>query len=227
MSGTMVLVGASRGIGAAAAAHLAPRLDRLIAVSRTPAAAGDWIEADVATDEGVARVAAAAGDAALDALLFLGGTWEAGAFTDAYRFAASPPAEIRQVIGVNLVAPILLAQALAPALTKAARPRIVLIGALYANATVGPEVANAASKFGLEGAALALGAALRPQGIAVTLINPGNVATAEVEADIAEGRFAPQGPIPMADLLAAIDFALTASAEAVPRRIDLAQTRPA
>jgi NAD(P)-dependent dehydrogenase (short-subunit alcohol dehydrogenase family) len=227
MSGTMVVVGASRGIGAAAAAHLTPRGGRLIAVSRTPAAAGDWVAADVATDAGVARVAEAVGDGALDALLFLGGTWERGAFTDAYRFSASPAAEIRQVIEVNLVAPILLAQALAPALAKATTPRIVLMGALYAHSPIGPEVANAASKFGLEGAALALGAALRPQGIGVTLINPGNVATAEVEADVAEGRFAPQAPIPMADLLAAIDFALAVSADAVPRRIDLAQTRPA
>jgi NAD(P)-dependent dehydrogenase (short-subunit alcohol dehydrogenase family) len=227
MPGTIVLVGASRGIGAAAAAHLAPRVARLIAVSRTPAAAGDWVAADVATDAGVARVAGAVGDAALDALLFLGGTWERGAFTAAYRFAQSPAAEIREVIAVNLVAPILLAQALAPALARAPRPRIVLMGALYAGGPVGPEVANAASKFGLEGAALALGAALGPQRIGVTLINPGNVATAEVEADIAEGRFAPQLPIPMADLLAAVDFALAVSADAAPRRIDLAQVAPA
>lgn len=227
MPGTIVLVGASRGIGAAAARHIAPRARRLVAVSRTPAAAGEWVAADVATDDGVGRVAAAVGVEALDALLFLGGTWETGAFTDAFDFAACPPAEIRQVIAVNLVAPILLAQALAPALARAPTPRVVLVGALYANGPVGPEVANAASKFGLEGAALALQAALGAHGVGVTLLNPGNVATAEVEADIAEGRFVPQVPVPMADVLAAIDFALAVSADAVPRRIDLAQRRAA
>lgn len=227
MTGTMVLVGASRGIGAAAARHLAPRVGRLVTVSRSPAAAGEWVAADVGTDEGVARVAAAVGDAALDALLFLGGTWEADAFTEAYRFADSPPSEIRDVIGVNLVAPILLAQTLAPALARAAKPRVVLMGALYAHGPVGPEVANTASKFGLEGAALALQVSLGPLGIGVTLINPGNVATAEVEADVAEGRFADQVPIPLADVTAAIDFALAISGDAVARRIDLAQARAA
>jgi NAD(P)-dependent dehydrogenase (short-subunit alcohol dehydrogenase family) len=227
MRDLVLVVGASRGIGAAAAVHLAPRVGRLLAVSRTPAAAGRWIAADVATDQGVAQVAQAVGTEALDALLFLGGAWEAGAFTAAYAFEASPPAEIRQVIGVNLLAPILLAQALAPALARAANPRIVLMGALYAHGPIGPEVANVASKFGLEGAAVALGTALKPQGIGVTLINPGNVATGEVEADVADGRFAPQLPIPMADLLAAIDFVLAVSPDVVPCRIDLAQKRPA
>jgi NAD(P)-dependent dehydrogenase (short-subunit alcohol dehydrogenase family) len=222
----MVLVGASRGIGAAAAAHLALRLDRLIAVSRTPAVAGAGLAADVATDEGVARVAAAAGDGPLDALLYLGGAWEAGAFTDAYDFARSPAVETRRVIGVNLIAPILLAQALAPALARAADPRIVLMGALWGDGDAGLEVANTASKVGLRGAALALGRALRPQGIGVTLIDPENVATAEVESDVAEGRFAPQTPIPLADLLAAIDFALALSPASAARRIELSQRRP-
>ncbi|MEL6198515.1 MAG: SDR family NAD(P)-dependent oxidoreductase, partial [Pseudomonadota bacterium] len=192
-----------------------------------PAAAGLWVTADIATETGVNAVVEAVGDAVLDALLFTGGTWEAGAFTGGYRFADSPVAETRQVIGVNLIAPILLAQALAPALARSANPRILLIGSLSGRdggATV--EVANTASKFGLRGAAQALEIALREQSVAVTVLNPGNLATDEVIDDIAEGRFEDQVPIPLRDLLACIDLVLALSPDATLREIDLAQKHP-
>lgn len=219
---TLVIVGGSRGIGAAACRHFTDCGDRVISVSRSPAVAGTWVQADVTTDAGVDAVAAAVGDSAVDALLYLGGTWEDGAFTDAFRFAASPPEETRRVLAVNLAAPILLAQALTSALARSANPRIVLMGALSGRdnaATV--EVANTASKFGLRGAAQALRLAL--PGTGVTVINPGNVATPEVEADIAEGRFGAQVPIPMADLLATFDFVLGASAATTVAEVDLVQ----
>lgn len=225
--GTIILVGASRGIGAAVAAHLAPKTRRLISISRSASRDGEWVRADVATDEGLAAISSAAGDAAVDALLYLGGVWEKGAFTNEYVFAGSPPKETRQVIAVNLVAPILLAQSLAGRLAKAANPRIVLMGSLSGKDNAASiEVANTASKFGLRGAAQALALALRPQNIGVTVINPGNVATEEVLADVAEGRIGEQQPLPLADISAAIDFVLGVSAAAVPSEIDLHQKQP-
>jgi NAD(P)-dependent dehydrogenase (short-subunit alcohol dehydrogenase family) len=222
----VLIVGGSRGIGAAAASHLFAAGHEVLAASRGPAVAGLWIGADVATDAGIAAIVAAVGDAALDAFLYLGGTWEDGAFTDAFRFETSPPDETRRVLDVNLVAPILLAQALAPALRRAPNPRIVLMGALSSkdNAATS-EVANTASKFGLRGAAQALTLAL--PGVGVTVVNPGNVATPEVETDIAEGRFGPQVPIAMADLLSALDFVLSCSAATTVAEIDLHQRHPA
>ena len=220
-----LIVGGSRGIGAAAAAHLVAQGHDVLAVSRGPAVAGTWVQADVTTDAGIAAIVAAVGDRAIDALLYLGGTWEEGAFTDAFRFDASPPEETRRVIAVNLVAPILLAQALAPALRRAPNPRILLMGALTSrDNAASPEVANTASKFGLRGAAQALTQAL--PGVGVTVVNPGNVATPEVEADIAEGRFGPQVPIPMADLLSTLDFVLSCSAATTVAEIDLHQRQP-
>ncbi|MGY6547848.1 MAG: SDR family NAD(P)-dependent oxidoreductase [Roseinatronobacter sp.] len=221
---TILIVGASRGIGAAAARHFGPRTRRLIAVSRTPAVAGEWLSADLATDAGLDKVTKAVGDGPLDALLYLGGTWEQGAFTESYRFLASPTQEIRTVIAVNLIAPILLCRTLAPALRRAPNPRIVLIGALSGrDGGATPEVANTASKFGLRGAAQALSLSLHPMGIGVTVINPGNVATPEVECDIAEGRLDAQVPIPVADLLATLDHVLALGPHTVPAEIDLAQ----
>ncbi len=222
----VLIVGGSRGIGAAAASHLAAAGHKVLAASRGPAVAGLWISADVATDAGIAAIVAAVGNAPLDALLYLGGTWEEGAFTDAFRFETSPPDETRRILDVNLVAPILLAQALSSPLRCAPNPRVVLMGALTSkDNAASPEVANTASKFGLRGAAQALTLAL--PGVGVTVINPGNVATPEVEADIAEGRFGPQVPIPMADLLSALDFVLSCSAATTVAEIDLHQRHPA
>lgn len=83
MARRILIMGASRGIGAAVARHLAATADTILAVSRGPARAGTWIAADVATGAGLDSIVAAAGDEALDAFLCLGGVWEAGAFTDA------------------------------------------------------------------------------------------------------------------------------------------------
>ncbi len=222
-----LIVGASSGVGAAVAEHLSALDVDLITASRRAARWGLWVKADVATDDGVDSIATAVGAEPLDALLFLGGTWEAGAFTDAYDFMASPRSETRNVIDVNLVAPILCAQTLADNLAKADNPRIIFIGSLSGldrSATV--EVANTASKYGLRGAAQALSIALRDRGIGVTVINPGNVATEEVLADIADGAFDDQTPIPLSDLCRAVDYVLAASADAVPEEINLAQKRP-
>lgn len=212
MSRTVVVAGASRGIGAAVAAHLHNRGDRVFSVARSPVEAGEWIQADLATAAGIRAVAERVDGEVIDALLYMGGTWEAGAFTDAYRFAGSSDAESRDVIAVNLIAPIELTRALAGNLSKAVNPRAIYMGALsgFDNAAT-VEVANTASKFGLRGAVQALRLALEEAAIGFTVINPGNVETEEVLADIREGRFEAQIPIPMSDLLSAIEWVLSAS----------------
>ena len=198
---TYLIVGGSRGIGLAAAEHYAARGAQLFCVSRGPSPHGDWIEADLATDHGVHAVVDRCADLSLDALLYLGGTWEEGAFTAAYDFTASRPAETDRVLAVNLTAPITLVQGLLPALRRAAAPRCLFVGALSGlDNSATREVANSASKYGLRGAVQALQQELPD--IAFTVVNPGNVATAEVMDDIAEGRFSAQTPIPMADLRA-------------------------
>ena len=222
-----VVVGASRGIGGAVAQHLVEQDHDVLAVSRTPAPMGTWIQADIGRMDGVASVLNEVGDRPLDGLLFLGGIWETGAFTPQYSFLDSPIEETLQVIAVNLTAPILLAQGLARNLARAPNARIVLMGSMSGlpNAA-SPEVANTASKFGLQGAAEALNLSLAPMGISTVVVNPGNVATAEVEQDIADGTFPDQVPIPMADVIKTIDYALSVDRAAAPTSISLQQTNP-
>ena len=227
MNKTVVVVGGSRGIGAAVAKHLDASGCRVVSVARTSAAAGEWIKADLSSAEGTSTVARALGNEVIDALLYMGGTWEKGAFTSDYSFLGSSDAETRNVVAVNLIAPIELTRSLADNLAQAENPRALYIGALSGlDQSATQEVANTASKFGLRGAVQSLRLALEHKGIGFTVINPGNVETEEVLDDIREGRFEAQTPIPMSDLLSAIDWLLALSPNVEVGDINLMQRRP-
>lgn len=185
----VMVAGASRGIGLAVAHARAAAGDDVISVSRTFSPVGHWVEADLGTAVGCRKAADAVDGARLDALLYMGGTWETDAFTDSFVFEQCSDDDLRRVLDVNLLAPIRLGQRLLPALRRSPAPRIVLMGALSGLPhRASREVANTASKFGLQGVAQALVEATRGEGIGVTVINPGNVATPEVTRDLAQGQ---------------------------------------
>ncbi|BAZ17305.1 short-chain dehydrogenase/reductase SDR [Calothrix sp. NIES-4071] len=108
MAENILIVGASRGIGLAVAEYYHDKVENLVCVSRNASKYGKWIEADISKQEGIGKVVAAFDGKPLDALLFLGGTWEKGAFTSDYNFINSSYEEIDHVIAVNLIAPVKL-----------------------------------------------------------------------------------------------------------------------
>ena len=182
----LLVVGASRGLGAGLAQGLPQVGDRVWLVSRKPpqfsALANEieqiWIEADMAADDGVSRIVEALGNAALDGLIYNVGIWEATAFCDNYRFEQVSPLEHQRILQVNLMAAINCVQALLPHLRRTAEAKIILIGSISGVENAGlPEVGYVASKFGIRGVAHALRENLRPEGIAVSCINPGMIAT--------------------------------------------------
>jgi 3-oxoacyl-[acyl-carrier protein] reductase len=222
MFNTVLVAGASRGIGLAVAEHFAPKSHRLVAVSRTPALVGEWVRADLSNLAGVETVVAAIGSDALDALLYMGGTWETNAFTSQYCFETCSDEDMARVIAVNLLAPIRLVKALLPALRQSSNPKIVFMGALSGRDNFpSREVANSASKFGLRGTVHALREELRSQQIGVTVINPGNVGTPEVLADLGEGALLGGSAIPLSDLLSIIDCVLSLSRATCVKEIDI------
>jgi 3-oxoacyl-[acyl-carrier protein] reductase len=219
---TVLVAGASRGIGLAVAEHLAPSTQRLLSVSRSPAAHGEWVEADLSSLVGVERVMNTVGEAKLDALLYTGGTWETHAFTSEYDFEKCSDYDIVNVITVNLIAPIRLVKALLPALRRSHNPKIIFMGSLSGRDNFsGREVANSASKFGLRGVVHSLREELRSQQIGVTVINPGNVGTPEVLADLAASGLQRGDAIPLSDLMVIIDCVLSLSRSTCVKEMDV------
>ncbi|MEM8781061.1 MAG: SDR family oxidoreductase [Cyanobacteria bacterium P01_G01_bin.49] len=220
----VLVVGASRGIGASVAQHFKKRGHHVIAVSRTLPVTGEWIQADIATAEGIRAVADAIDDTRIDALLYMGGVWENNAFTHHYDFMTISDEETRYVISVNTIAPIEITRQLANNLAKSDNPRAIFMGSVSGlENCASKEVANTASKFGLRGAVQSLRLALHSHNIGFTVINPGNVATEEVLADINEGRFPLQVPIPIKDLISSIEWILALSSAVDVVEINLQQ----
>ncbi len=224
MNRTLLVVGASRGIGAAVARFFHAQGDHVLSVSRTPAEVGEWIEADLASPTGITQILDAVGDRPIDGLLFIAGVWEKHAFSEKFRFTESPPEETRFLIDVNLVAPIELTKGLVNNLRQAASPRAIYMGSISGTEQgVSAEVATAGSKFGLRGAVMALRHALKPEGIGFTVINPGYVATEEVIEDMASGAAPQQMPIPMDDVVSAVNWVLGLSPRSEVGEITLLQ----
>ncbi len=218
----ILVVGASRGVGAAVSEHIMSFTTELITVSRSPANFGNWIEADISTKAGIEIVNHAVGNSPLDALLYMGGTWETNAFTKEYSFEQCSDEDIENVIAVNLLAPIRLVKSLLPALRQATNPKVIFMGALSGlDNFPAREVANSASKFGLRGVVHSLREELRPDRIAVTIINPGNIATPEVLDDLREAGQPESNAIPLSDLLSVIDCILSLSRSTCIKEIQI------
>jgi NAD(P)-dependent dehydrogenase (short-subunit alcohol dehydrogenase family) len=178
----ILITGASKGLGMAYTKHLGKPGDFLYLVSRTRPDSLDlqdgikrhWFEADL-TEAGIhQKIAAQVG--LLDAIIHNAGTWESTAFSRNYDFAKVSEAETRNIIELNLTAPILLTQALLPQLKTSQNPKIILVGSINGLENAGmPEVAYNASKFGLRGVAHSLREHLRSERIGVSVLNPGAI----------------------------------------------------
>ena len=218
----IALTGASRGIGAFLARRWAGLGDEILAIGRSAPAAGQWVRADLSRPQDCLRAAAEIGDRPLAALVHVAGIWEETAFGPGYAFADRPDAETFAILGVNLAAPVTLTRALLPALRRGGPGCVILTGSTSGLPNTGtPEVAYNASKAGLGAAGQALHAGLAGEGIGVSVIHPGDVATEEVQADIAAGRYHGAGAIALSDLAAAFDFALSLSAASVAGEITM------
>ena len=177
---SVLITGASSGIGEASALRLARAGWRVFAGvraeadgARLRAAAGEQLEPvtiDVTEHATIAAVAAALGDKPLDGLVNNAGT----ALAMPLEFL--PLEQLRRQLEVNLVGHVAVTQALLPNL-RSARGRIVNVGSIAGRSALPFLGAYAASKHALEAVTDALRVELRPFGVAVTVIEPGTIAT--------------------------------------------------
>lgn len=221
--GTIILFGASSGIGLAAAKHFSKSCEKIITVSRRPSPIGEWIKTDLTKAKDIEDLSKKIGEQAIDALLYLGGTWETNAFTPDYDFETCSDFDIETVLNVNLLAPIRVIQRLLPNLKKSQNAKIIIIGAAIGglNLNKSREVSNTSSKFGLRGLVFSLRQTLSKHKIGITLINPGNVATEEVLSDLQKEGKDETDAIPLADLFQVMETVLTLSNRTNITEIDL------
>ncbi len=188
MSGrTVIITGASSGIGAATARAFARAGDRVVLVARRAdrlaALAAELPESiavpsDVTCPEAAARIVAATLEryGAIDVLVNNAGL---GRYDWLERL---PEEDIRAQIEVNLLASILLTRAVLPVMQAQGRGTIINVGSVAGKVATPTMTIYNASKFGLEGFNEGLRREVQPQGIHVCMITPGPVAGTEFSA---------------------------------------------
>jgi short-subunit dehydrogenase len=176
----VLLTGAGGGIGRAMASALRDASAAVMGVGRSPApaAGSDWIQADLTTDEGVARVADAAARWSANVVVHAAGVPAFGAF------AHTVTARIDDVIATNLLAPIKLTRALLPALRRRPQARIVFVGSALGRIGLPGFALYGASKAGLHGFAEALRRELADTAVQVQILAPRSTRTGFNGADV-------------------------------------------
>ncbi len=183
---TVLLTGATGGLGRAIAAALADRGARLILSSRKPQEL-DELAASLSGDGHRTIVSDLAEDGAALALLA-----DAGEIDVLVANAALPASgkldgftaeQVDRALRVNLEAPIQMTRELIPAFTKRGSGHFVFVSSISGKTATARASLYAATKFGIRGFALCLRDDLRPAGVGVSVVSPGAISGAGMFAD--------------------------------------------
>ncbi len=180
---TVLLTGASGGIGHAIARALAARGANLVLTGRRaevlqPLAqelGAAAIAIDLSATAEVKRLIEQAGP--VDILVANAALPASG------RLDAFDEHEIDRALDVNLLAPILLAHALAPAMVSRRSGHLLFMSSLAGKASAPGSSIYCASKYGLRGFAASLRAELRGSGVGVSAVFPGFISDAGMFAE--------------------------------------------
>lgn len=221
--GRVVVTGASSGIGLAICRVLAADGYTVTGVARdfsteATAVLSRAVSFDLSSagelDDFARRLAAEEKDA--DAVVLAAG---AGAFAPVESLSV---AQIRRMLDLNLLAPMIISRAFVPGFKSRRRGDLVFIGS-EASRQAGPRgTAYCASKFGLRGYVKALRIECASRGVRVSLVNPGMTDTAFYDGlDFRPGA-EPAQHLRADDVAEAVRMILAADPAAVFEEIDLA-----
>ena len=178
MSHAALVTGASSGIGAASAELLAREGWRVFGTSRRPPRVAqpgvEWIEMDVRDEDSVRAAVALASRRAgqLDALVCSAGFGVFGSIEEV------PLATAREQFETNVFGVLTCVRAVIPDFRSRRAGRIVLVGSLAGRAPIPFQAHYSATKAAVDSLAQALRMELRPFGVAVSLVEPGDIRTA-------------------------------------------------
>ena len=216
----VLLTGASGGIGQAMAETLRQAGAQVMGVGRSAAgpAGMAWHRADLNEPGAAAGVARSAADWRANVVVHAAGLPGFGALQ------SIPQLQIEQVLQANLLAPMLLTQALLPQLLRQPRAQMVFVGSALGRIGLPGFSVYGASKAGLHGFAEALRRELADTGLRVQILGPRSTRTgfndAAVEAyNLATGTAMDTPEIVAAALLALIESEAAESFVGFPERL--------
>ncbi|GAB3010271.1 SDR family NAD(P)-dependent oxidoreductase [Mycobacterium bourgelatii] len=183
---TVLLTGATGGLGRAIASAVASRGAHLILSSRkqqeldelAASLAGDGhrtIVSDLAEPGAGLALLAEAGD--IDVLVANAALPASG------RLDSFTPEQVDRALRVNLEVPVQMTRELIPVFTKRGSGHFVYISSISGQTATARASLYAATKFGLRGFALCLRDDLRPAGVGVSVVSPGAISGAGMYAD--------------------------------------------
>jgi short-subunit dehydrogenase len=176
----VLLTGASGGIGRAMAHTLLQAGAAVLGVGRSadPMPGLAWVQADLTTNSGVAAVATAAAEWRANVVVHAAGVPNFGPL------AGVAPAQMQAVLQANLLAPMLLTQALLPQLLRQPRAQVVFVGSALGRIGLPGFSVYGASKAGLHGFAEALRRELADSTVRVQILGPRSTRTAFNGSDV-------------------------------------------
>jgi NAD(P)-dependent dehydrogenase (short-subunit alcohol dehydrogenase family) len=175
---SVLITGASRGIGRAIATEFAGRGHRVVATARDPRTLADLdvaqvLPLDVTDDASVAAAVAAAGD--IDILIANAGVIFYAAVE------ATPLAEARRVFDLNTIGAIRVAQAVLPQMRARGDGKLMFMSSVLGRVVMPPGAAYAASKWALEALVESLAIEVAPFGVQAALLEPGAVSSGALD----------------------------------------------
>lgn len=183
---TVLLTGATGGLGRAIASALASRSAHLILSSRKPQEL-DELAASLAGDGHRTIVSDLAEPGAAQALLGEAGDIDVlvanAALPASGRLESFTAEQVDRALRVNLEVPVQMTRELIPVFTQRGSGHFVYISSISGQTATARASLYAATKFGLRGFALCLRDDLRPAGVGVSVVSPGAISGAGMYAD--------------------------------------------
>jgi len=175
---SVLITGASRGIGRAIAIEFTRRGHRVVATARDPRTLADLdvsrrLALDVGDDASVTAAVAAAGD--IDIVIP-----NAGAIFYA-AVEATPLAELQRLLNLNTVGAIRVAQAVLPQMRTRGDGKLMFMSSVMGRVVLPPNAAYAATKWALEALVEALAIEVATFGIQASLLEPGAVSSGALD----------------------------------------------
>ncbi|GAA4950374.1 SDR family oxidoreductase [Actinoplanes utahensis] len=177
MERTVLVTGASSGIGKATAAALAGRGHRVLGTSRNPEAlTGDqrapgveYVALDLGDEASIERLAPLL--AGVDVLVNNAGESQSGPLEEL------PGEALRRIFQVNVLGPVRLTQLALPGMRERRYGRVVMVGSMLASFPLAYRSSYVASKAAVKGFSTGARHELSPFGVWLTTVEPGSIAT--------------------------------------------------